>query len=185
MYYCLVVKWTVHIRISRGFGRPFEPEPLTFFSFFIRPSLPVGRCLLLLCLHSILCLSVRYLEVGGGQVQDSQFMTLIKEEPEDAGTAATAAASAVPGVIMGKNVSSVVSGGEGGSSSSSSSSSSGGGGGGGLSGPGELESKSAESSSPEPSLSTSNASSTSRGDTNTSSLLSALADVRELYYEHS
>nr|XP_045587297.1 box A-binding factor-like [Procambarus clarkii] len=84
----------------------------------------------------------RYLQVGGGHYQSSQFVALIKDEPED----------------------SCASGGAGGP-------------GGGSEGEGETKSKDAPHPSPEPNA--------SKSDTNTSSLLSALADVRELYYEHS
>ncbi|XP_053635325.1 transcription factor Sox-17-alpha-B isoform X2 [Cherax quadricarinatus] len=83
----------------------------------------------------------RYLQVGGGQYQSSQFVALIKDEPED--------------------------------------SAAGGSGGGGSDGGSEGETKSSEVQRPSPEPEA------SKPDTNTSSLLSALADVRELYYEHS
>ncbi|XP_037796388.1 uncharacterized protein LOC119591712 [Penaeus monodon] len=72
--------------------------------------------------------NTRYLQVGGGQYQDSQFTALIKEEPEDYSITSEAT-------------------------------------------------KSTDASCHSPDA--------AKPDTNTSSLLSALADVRELYYEHS
>ncbi|XP_042225510.1 uncharacterized protein LOC121868720 [Homarus americanus] len=86
----------------------------------------------------------RYLQVGGGteQYQESQFVTLIKEEPDDGVTICTSGAGG---------------GADGGSS--------------------DGESKSTDTAHPSPEH--------RKSDTNTSSLLSALADVRELYYEHS
>lgn len=98
--------------------------------------------------------------MGGGQYQDSQFTALIKEEPEDYSNGGAGGGGGGGGGGAG--------GGAGGVPNAA---------GGPSTGITSEATKSTDASCHSPDA--------AKPDTNTSSLLSALADVRELYYEHS
>lgn len=116
--------------------------------------------------------SRRYLEVGGGHhFQDSQFMTLIKEEPEDVANVAAAGGGGAGSGSGGRGTE----GSSNGTAAASGDSAWNGGANGGGSGGNSEEAQPSEVSQPSPDP-------TSKD--NSTSIVSALAGVRELYSEH-